>query len=59
MDFKELSLLVKAKFDEMSKKDILFVSSVNGYELWDIYLKSFETREIFKSEDVRKQRYTY
>jgi hypothetical protein len=54
MDFKELSLLVKAKFDEMSKKDILFVSSVNGYELWDIYLKSFETREIFKSEDVNK-----
>lgn len=45
MNFKSFLALIQAQFNEMSKSGQLFISSVSGNELWDIYLNSFKIED--------------
>lgn len=42
MQFEQFATLVAKRFTEIQLMDKLFVSSINGYKLSDIYLKSFK-----------------
>lgn len=45
MNFKNFSDLVNAKFQEMQKRGKLFISSLSGNELWEIYINSFKKED--------------
>ena len=48
MQFKQLTELMKAQFDEMQSQGELFISSVSGQQVCDTYLAGFEKQEIFR-----------
>lgn len=54
MTFKEFSALVHSQFKTMCENtNILFVSEVNGYQLWDLYINSFkaEHNRVFRDPE--------
>lgn len=42
LSFKDFNNLLKDKFETIQKNYLLFRSSINGDELWNLYLKSFK-----------------
>ena len=45
MNFKEFSEKVKERFSELSKTGKLFKSSLNGHDLWNLYITSFNKED--------------
>lgn len=51
MEFKQLQKKVKDQFNNMQKNGILFRSEVSGDKIWEIYLNSFEKKNVFRDPD--------
>lgn len=48
ISFEQVAGLVRDQFTVMSKTGKLFVSSIKGHELWDLYINSFNPKVIFR-----------
>ena len=51
MPFEKLNNLIQEQFSLMCNTDKLFISSINGDELWNTYLNSFNPKEIFRDPE--------
>jgi hypothetical protein len=51
MSFEKLNNLIQEQFSLMCSTGKLFISSINGDELWNTYLNSFNPKEIFRDPE--------
>jgi hypothetical protein len=51
ISFEKLNNLIQEQFSLMCNTGKLFISSINGDELWDTYLNSFNPKEIFRDPE--------
>lgn len=51
MEFKQFAQLVHDRFSEIAKGGQLFVSTVSGQDLWDLYLNSFRPEDNYVFRD--------
>lgn len=51
LSFEKLNNIIQEQFSLMCSTGKLFISSINGDELWNTYLNSFNPKEIFRDPE--------
>lgn len=52
MNFEELNKKIANQFNKMVKTGKLFISSVTGAEVWDVWIQGFKSRAIFRDPNT-------